>query len=196
MPLSDHELVQRCIDGETGAWDTLVRCHLDLLYALVAKILRPQLQFEADPEIEDVLQAVFTKLWAQDRRRLRAFQGRSKLSTWLVVIARREALDRLRSRGIRERSKADFEIVTAAAVSEEDGADPVDASERGEEREAVASALGKVPPRDRLLLQLIYAEECAYAEVARLLDVAENSVGPMLQRARKRLRTVLEKETT
>ncbi len=194
--MSDRELVRRCIDGETGAWNTLVRRHLDLLYALVAKILRPQLQFEAEPEIEDVLQAVFTKLWADDRRRLRAFEGRARLSTWLVVIARREALDRLRGRGIRERSKADYDIVMAAAVSSEDDVDPVHASERAEEQAAVGAALAQLPPRDRLLLQLIYGEDCAYAEVARLLDVAENSIGPMLQRARKRLRTVLEKETT
>lgn len=192
--MSDHELVRRCIKGEPDAWETFVRSHLDLLYALVAKILRPQLQFEADPEIEDVLQAVFTKLWADDRRRLRAFEGRSRLSTWLVVIARREALDRLRGRGIRERSKSDFEVAVAATASDEAGSDPVRGSSQAEEQQAVVVALGQLGARDSLLLKLVYSEECAYAEVSKLLDVAENSVGPMLQRARKRLRTLLEKE--
>src|SRR5436190_22506939 len=92
--MSDDELARRCIAGDSIAWGELVRRNLDLVHRAVGRVLGA-----APADIEDVLQTLFLKLMEEDCRRLRSFQGRSKLSTWLVAVARREALDYLQKKG-------------------------------------------------------------------------------------------------
>ena len=85
--MDDSQLVERCVDGDAVAWELLVRRHVDLLYHVV----RTAGAGWGDREVEDVVQEVFLKLWEDGRRRLRTFQGKCRLSTWLAVVARREA---------------------------------------------------------------------------------------------------------
>src|SRR5262245_51600754 len=92
-PVEDRELVRRLVDGDRLAWDAFVRGHVRLLFAAASRALSGN-ALGLDPE--DVVQAVFEKLWADGRRRLAAFAGRSRLSTWLTAVCHREALDRLR----------------------------------------------------------------------------------------------------
>lgn len=173
----DLDLARRCVLGDPAAWERLVRDHVPILHAAVARVVGAR-------DAEDVLQRVFLKLWEDGRRRLATFRGRSRLSTWLVAVARREALDR---------SRVDAGRAVAPPEARNGHAPPVDlmASAR-EGREAVLSAIERLPPRDRLLVRLVYVDARSYADVARLLSVPENSISPWLQRARVRLAATLE----
>lgn len=181
--MDDTELAQRCVDGDHAAWGELVRRHLDLVHRAVGRVLGP-----VPADIEDVLQTLFVKLMEQDRRRLRSFQGRSKLSTWLVAIARREALDFLEKRGRRGPSAAQPSERLLADGTEDPGA----AVDRAQHARRVQAALGRLPARDSLLLQLICVDGASYGEAARLLQVPLNSISPWLGRAKERLKSLLD----
>lgn len=194
--MDDQALVRRLIAGEAHAWDGFVRGHVDLLYAAVGSVLRRAGHAAADTEVEDAVQAVFTKLWAEDRRRLKSFRGRAKLSTWLVAVARREALDRLRRKRVQDRVVAHVRDQARLAPTHRNGdtQTPAKASAARDGAERLGAALRDMPGRDRLLLQLVEVDGLTYAQTAELLDLRENSIGPLLQRARRRLRTFLPAE--
>jgi RNA polymerase sigma-70 factor (ECF subfamily) len=182
--VDDATLVRRLIDGDRLAWEAFVHGNTPVLCGTVARVLGGG----ADADVEDVVQVVFAKLWAEDRRRLRGFRFTARVSTWLVAIAHREALDRLRAR--RATGAAPLEpSPRAERAAPGDGAPDQLAA-----RESAASlhaAMGRLPPRDRLLVRLVYLDGCGYAEAARLLSVPENSIGSWLQRARERLKELL-----
>ncbi len=192
---ADQALVRRCVAGEASAWDDLVRRHVDVLHAAAVRLLG------SGADAEDAVQAVFLRLWQDGRRRLAQFQGRSRLSTWLVAVVQREALDRLRSRPLAARAVSLDPARDALARSPaacNGHAEKAPGATRPEadleERDAFAALLDRVdhlPPRDRLLVRLVYVDERPYREVALCLAVPENSISPWLTRARQRLRGLL-----
>ena len=196
--MNDADLLQRCLAGEKSAWDTLVRRHVGLMYAMAARVL-PSARGEGPcPEAEDAVQAVFLKLWEDGRRRLRSFQGRSRLSTWLVAVTRREALDRLR----RDRSQQEraIEAGRRALVRLRTDVHSVTPSPQEalvaarEQASGLAAAVAGLPARDRLLVRLVYEDGCSYREAAAVLQANENSIGPWLRRAQDRLRAAWQPE--
>src|SRR5262249_52052996 len=112
----------------------------------------------------------------------------------LVVLARREALDRVRARRARRETTAGPALDGAVAVPaapERDGAAASAAAEDREERDRLLAAVETLPPRDRLLGRLVWMAGCGYADAARLLAAPENSISPWLRRARGRRRAAL-----
>lgn len=121
--------------------------------------------------------------------RLRAYvaDGRSKFSTWLVVVARRLTLDQLRQtygrprgersdgakleqafrRRLRDLAGDDVEL---EAIPGSD--DTPDAALRSDDlRAALAAAVDSLDPADRLLLSLRFDDDLSAPEIARILHV-------------------------
>ena len=180
--MDEAQQLQRLVAGDARAWDDLVRAHAPVMHAMVARQLGQGPEVAA--AVEDVVQRVFLKLWEQDRRRLRTFRGGARLGTWLVAIARREAIDELRGVERRTRHAAAHESRVREAV--EPPAGPVEVAAGREGAAQLQEALAAIPPRDRLLVTWI-EEGWTYRAVARVLALRENSIGPLLKRARERL---------
>jgi RNA polymerase sigma-70 factor (ECF subfamily) len=185
--MNDGELARRCIVGDPSAWEELVRRNLDLVHRTVGRVLGAS---EAD--VEDVLQTLFLKLMEEDCRRLRSFQGRSKLSTWLVAVARREALDFLEKKGRAPATPPGSQTVDRLASDL--AVDPGTAIDAVIEAKKVQAALDRLPARDSLLLQLVCVDGASYEEAARLLTAPLNSISPWLGRSKERLRAILAEE--
>jgi len=188
--VDESPLIQGCIAGEADAWHRLVGETLPGVHSMALRVL-------GDAALsEDVAQAVYLKLWEDDRRRLRGFAGRARLTTWVVAIARREALDRLRREQALGRAlAARAQVATAAEQALLDGSAAAGPLGR-EARERVREALARLEERERLLLEWVIVDRLSYAEVASLLQAPENSVGPWLSRARARFQDALEQGTT
>ncbi len=85
----DLELVRKITSGSQDAWEQFIFRYSGLIHAVVRRYL-----FEAE-EIRDVYVDVLSRL---HDGRLATYEGRSALSTWLVLVARSVALDHLRRR--------------------------------------------------------------------------------------------------
>src|SRR5262249_35666763 len=114
---------------------------------------------------------------------LRTFKGQCSLATYLTVIARRCCVHELARRA------------AAREVPREDGHKPQPEPEEPpraqlglESLEEVEKLLGKLPSRDREVVRLYYLEGRSHEEISIDLNVPVNSIGPILSRARKRLR--------
>ena len=135
----------------------------------------------------DAYTAVLDHLRADDFRRLREFavQPRSRVSTWLVVVARRISLDLYRQRYGRPGSNASAEqrrtrrrlqdlVAEQLELHDPEGSDEdrADSAIRQMElHEALQRALADLAPRDLLLLKLRFVDDLAAQEIARLLGM-------------------------
>jgi RNA polymerase sigma-70 factor (ECF subfamily) len=183
--MDDAELTRRCVAQDPSAWAELVHQSLALVHHTIGRVLHSGME----AEVEDVTQTVFLKLLDDDCRRLRSFQARSKLSTWLVAVARREAFDFLRRRGAAP-PETRLPVLLAGELREDAGAG-LDAAEA---HRRLNGALERLPVRDGLLMRLIYLDGASYEDAAQLLGVPLNSISPWVGRAKSRLRALLTPE--
>jgi RNA polymerase sigma-70 factor (ECF subfamily) len=182
----DRDLLKRCLQHEPGAWNDFVDKFLGLVYHVIHHTshlrsvpLRPE-------DVEDLAAEILLQLVAKDYNVLREFRGKSSLSTYLTVVARRicvqELSRRSAAREVQPRPEGQLEKAEAEA---EEGPQPGVGLETLEE---VAKLLRKLPARERQVVRLHYLEGRTYEEIATELSMPINSIGPILSRARKKLR--------
>jgi len=178
----DLALVRRLADRRPDALAELY----DRYAALVLGVTRRILGGLSDAE--EALQEAFLQAWNQAER---YDSSRSSVSTWLVLIARSRALDRLRQRQSRER------VVEAAA------AEPVapDASDRLDEhvlirerRLRVRAALSGLPAEQREVLELAFYEGLSQSEIAEWTATPLGTVKTRALLAMKKMRRDLREE--
>ena len=188
MPLTPQhrDLLRRCLHHEPGAWNEFVDTFLGLIYHvshhsahLRSVPLRPE-------DVEDLAAEVLLQIVAKDYHVLREFRGKSSLATYLTVVARRICVNELARRAAaREVQPRHDERIQSAEAEAEASAQPGVGLETLEE---VARLLKQLPARERQVVRLHYLEGRTYEEIATALNVPVNSIGPILSRARKKLR--------
>jgi RNA polymerase sigma-70 factor (ECF subfamily) len=150
VPLSDPATFGRVYDE-----------HARGVYGAALRIL-------ANPaQAQDVTQDVFLKLW-RDPSRFDAKRG--ELGTYLRLMARSRALDLYRESQAAGRARDRLEGVVALDQGRVDDR-PASAVERDDEREAVLTALRRLPRPQREALVLAYWGGLTADEIARRVDV-------------------------
>jgi RNA polymerase sigma factor (sigma-70 family) len=166
-------------DGLDAAWRAFVAEHTRLLLHVARSVT------SSHDDAMDAYAFVIEQLQADDFRRLREFAGdpRSKLSTWLVVVARRLCLDLYRrrygrvrgidssaQRTVRRRLQnlvgEDFDVHDLPA-NHNGGAEL--ALRRSELQGALDQALATLDAHDQLLLRLRFDDDLSAQEIAKLL---------------------------
>jgi RNA polymerase sigma-70 factor (ECF subfamily) len=156
--------------------DELYRLHRRRALAVARRILG-----DAD-EAEDVVQEVFSKLYAQGVR----FDGKAAVSTWLHRILVNSSINSMRARKRRGRLEAEPGGVE----------DPLEAVLGNEQRALFLEGLTELSKQHREVLSLRELRGFSYPEIAALLGLPEGTVKSALNRARARLVEVLERRGT
>jgi RNA polymerase sigma-70 factor (ECF subfamily) len=171
----EAQLLERAVAGDREASRALVERYQVQVFALVSRMLAGR----GRPAIEDVAQETFLQVF----RQLAKFDvcGPARLSTWILTIAARRAIDELRKR--RPTLVADVEATSR---------DRADASTaRREIRAAIQDAIKDLSPDMRAAFLLREYHGLEYAEIAAALDVDLGTVKSRLARARAALRASL-----
>jgi len=168
--LARDELPEALLRGDKAAWDAFVRRYGGLVIAAVRGVAMAQ------GEVEDLTQEVFVRLCKDDFRLLRSYDpARASLSTWLTIVARSTARDKLRRRRA--------EAVPLDAVPEAQLAvDPVEPVQKLKLPEALLS------PRQREILAMLYDREMDVAEIAKALGIDPQTVRSAHHKAMVKLR--------
>ena len=178
----DRELLRRCLAKQPGAWNDFVDRFLGLIYHVVQHTAHVR-SYPLKPEdTEDLAAEVLLQIVANDYAVLRQFRGSSSLATYLTVIARRNCVHEL------ARRTAAREVQPAAG---QEGLEPETDEHRAaglERLEEVERLLNKLPAKEREVVRLHYIEGRSYEEISTELNIPVNSIGPVLSRARKKLR--------
>lgn len=178
----DRRLLSRCIEGAPGAWEDFVDRFIALITHVVTSTAELRLGHVPEQTRDDIVAEVFLKLVDKDFAVLRRFRGQSSLGTYLVVVVRRVAVRRLAKIGR-----------TAAAQLT---SDPTSVEGNGEltveNNEEVQSLLSKMPVEEATAIRMYHLEDRTYRDISMQMGIPENSVGPLLFKARTRLRSMRE----
>jgi RNA polymerase sigma-70 factor (ECF subfamily) len=174
--LSDEALIRAIADGDRRALHALYLRHKVRTYRFV-------LRLTADAALaEDIVSEVFLDVW----RQAVGFKGKSRVSTWILAIARYKALSALRGR-------SDEQLDDCAATAIADPADdPGMMAERRDRSRIVRKCLSQLSTMHREMLDLVYYQEKSVEEVAQIIGVPCGTVKTRMFYARKRMEKLLE----
>jgi RNA polymerase sigma-70 factor (ECF subfamily) len=182
--LEDAALVKLAQKGDTLAFEELVFRHRDKIYA------RAYTMMHSEDAALDLSQEAWVKAW----QRLAQFQGDSSFATWVTRITINVCLDQLR-KNKRQRAESIEEL------NEESGGvdrqmpvvtvDPTERLERGELRQKIDTALGKLTEEHRTVLVLHEFQEMEYKDIAQTVGVSIGTVMSRLFYARRKMAALL-----
>ena len=188
--LSDHQLVQRVRRGSEAAVRTLVRRHNQRLFRVARGVLRD------DSDAEDAVQDAYTKAFMK----IDSFRGDAAFVTWLTRIVLNEAYARLRRRRhLTDLSELERSETSAAGQvilfpTSLTPANPESEADREQVRHILERALDELPEPFRLVFMLRDVEGLDTEDTANVLSIRAETVKTRLHRARKLLRSALERK--
>ncbi len=155
---ADAALMERLIQKDARALETLYDRHSRSVYSLVLRIL------QQTASAEEIVQDIFLQLW----RNAHQYQAaRGPLQPWLLTLARNRALDHLRLRREKQRRREDSLDVEPHAVC----APNLEAQIDRERRAARVRALvGALPARQQRAIELAFFEGMSHSEIASALS--------------------------
>lgn len=175
----DRSLLDRCLNRKPRAWEDFV----DRFMGLVVHVINHTAQCRSinlsATDREDLAAEVFLAIVDQDMAVLRHFRGKSSLATYLTVIARRVVVRKL----VEGHAAMPLGDMVARAETEE-----LEPEQRMGDREEVGRLLGQLQGSEAAVVRMYHLEGKSYQEISRSTGMPENSVGPMLSRARAKLR--------
>ena len=180
----ETELIQRCQQGDTSAFESLVKKFERKVFGLIYQIVR------SSAEVEDIAQEVFTKIYFS----LPQFRLEASFEAWLYRITVNQCYDFLRKRKrtlqVTEADLSEEEIRTFELLGSVTQPPYPDVSKRLELRQTAERLLDQLSPRDRSLLILKEIEEFSIAELQEIFATSSSAIKLRLFRARNHLRKI------
>ncbi|MBC6941651.1 MAG: RNA polymerase subunit sigma [Xanthomonadales bacterium] len=174
---AERFLLERIAAGDQTAFVALHRAMGRRIHAYAMRLLGDAEQ------AEEIVSDTMYEVWKHPQR----FNGLSRLSTWILAIARHRAIDRLRS-------PSRLLDTHSAALDDSLPDDDTSAYERiaTDQRErGVRNCMDKLSDVHRECLHLVFYEGAPLADVARLQGCPENTVKTRLFHARKNIQNCL-----
>jgi len=156
---------------EDADWDAVYEEQLPRIYNF--------LRYRVGPDVaEDLAARVFEKAWVHRRRYRRDLAA---FGTWLISIARHEAIDHIRQR----RRHTGLEEAATIVIP---GASPEEQLAANQDAERLRRLLASLAERERELIALKYGAGLNNREIAHLVHLGESNVGTILHRTIRSLR--------
>jgi len=172
--LTDRQLLQGASRCDEGAFNELYQRYSVSIYNYLLRLIHER------AVAEDLLQEVFVAVWEGAGR----FRGRAKVSTWLFRIAHHKAVDWLRKR--RPTLVEKVERLPAAD-------DPEKEALLAWRSDQLRSALTRLSPDHRAVLELAFFQGMSYHEIAQIVDCPVGTVKSRISYAKRHLNGVLRR---
>jgi RNA polymerase sigma-70 factor (ECF subfamily) len=182
----DQPLVSRCLDGDEGAWEDLVRQHTRQVYGLCFRFTN------SAQEAQDLTQDVFLRVF-KTIKTFRSAEG--SFHTWLARVTRNLLIDhyrRTRQERVTDSIEEQLPMLEEAGGAASARPDQVLAGR--EAREILQATLQKLSPDLREAVILRDLQEMEYREIAKVLDIPEGTVKSRINRGRAELARLLRKQ--
>jgi RNA polymerase sigma-70 factor, ECF subfamily len=173
--VSDELLLRNVAEGDKAAMHIMFARYRETVFRFVKRIVR-------NPAIaDDLVSQVFLDVWRSAKR----FENRSRVSTWLLSIARFKALNALRGpKNVSVEEGNVFEIADAADT-------PDVTIDRKKTRATLRTCIEKLSPAHREIIDLIYYRDKSITEACALTGIPHATVKSRIFYARKQLARML-----
>lgn len=173
---SDQQLLEQIAAGDMDAITVFYQRH-------EARVYRYALSKIGDSfAAADVLNDVMLQVWKAAKN----FEGRSKVTTWLLGIAHNKVVDHWRKVGGREFTELDDNLEDESA-----SVDPERLTEAASDGKLLQKCMNKLTPEHREILHLVFYEELGYSEIADIIQVPEGTVKSRVFHARSLIKKQL-----
>jgi RNA polymerase sigma-70 factor (ECF subfamily) len=174
----DKDLIDRCLTRQPNAWKVFVDRFAGLFVHSIRHVA-DQRSFQLNnADLDEIAAEIMSCIIADNFKVLRHFRGRSSLATYLAVIARRVTVKEL----VKRKKQAAAE--TAGDIKVVNNHFDI------EDREQIEFLIRSLSPREAEIVQAVYLEGKTYREASGQLGIPENSIGPVLARAKEIMRRV------
>ena len=184
--LDDSELIEIIQSQNREAYLELFRRYQKKLFLYIYHMTRDK------DETEDILQNVFTKTY----KNIGNFDLTRKFSSWIYRIAHNEAVNFLKRKS--KRYMVSWEDVTTSKDKLETASneEPIEDQWLHQEiTKEINDALKKLPQQYQRVLDMRYFREYSYEQISEILGKPVNTVGTLINRAKKKLFEVVQEET-
>ncbi len=175
--MDDNQLVKECLHGKTEEFKKIVDKYRGKTMALALNILGNK------EDAEDACQETFLQTY----RNLNRFDTQKSFSNWLLSILYKRCLDQLRKRrrflAFFKRAKGEAEEIIHAQNASLSFQNP-----------HLHSLMERLSPKERTTLYLWAGEGYTSKEIADVLRCSPNTARIHLHKARKKIKSLLEKE--
>jgi RNA polymerase sigma factor (sigma-70 family) len=183
----DRELVQRAQEGDTRAFDQLVRKYTPKIYGLVYNMTSNR------EDTADLLQDIFAKAY----RSISRFMGKSSFYTWLYSISVNMTLNFLKKRG--RHVKVSMDDVDSGIQNDPEfikmttgNVNPLREVNLHELQKRLNDAMMKLSHDHRTVVTMYDIQGLQHADISKILGVSEGTVRSRLFYAHRQLQNYLE----
>ncbi|MEM8767540.1 MAG: sigma-70 family RNA polymerase sigma factor [Pseudomonadota bacterium] len=170
-------LVSRIAEGDRRAFEQLFESYGERVFRYAHRLISDV------TKAEEVTNDVMLEVWKTAAR----FEGRSKVSTWILGITRHLALN-----AVRRKTLDTVDVDAAPEISDEGLTTGAVEHDRGVLKDAVRDALGRLSTDHRDVIELTFFQGLSYGEIADVVGCPENTVKTRMFHARKQLKGFLE----
>jgi RNA polymerase sigma-70 factor, ECF subfamily len=175
----DRELVRTIRQGDSDAFEQLVRRKTSKVYALCYRIIGN------GEDAKDISQLVFIKLWEN----LEKYDPQYAFDTWLYRMVTNVAIDFMRSRQSRDNAvNSNLRLVKTATEAEQ-----TVVVQRKEIENIFVEVSAALSPKQKTIFVMNQMEDLPSAEIAKILGCRESTVRNHLFNARKLMQQQLQK---
>jgi len=187
----DRNLLERCLQRKPRAWEDFVDRFMGLVVHVVNHSAQARSIRLTSEDRDDLCAEVFLHVIRDDFAILRHFRGLSSLATYLTVVARRIVVkELLRRKSTTPLLQRDLQHAAERAAPDRGP------EQRLSDREDIERLLEGLDSREARIVEMYHLQGKSYHEISDAVGVPENSVGPILSRARLKMRRAGINQTT
>jgi RNA polymerase sigma-70 factor (ECF subfamily) len=188
----DRQLLQRCLDREPRAWQDFVDRFVGLVVHVVNRTAMGRGLSMDEATRDDMVAEVFLVIIRHDFAVLRRFRRQCSLATYLTIVARRVVVRRLTAISAASNNQASASLANGHATNGSANGHAAAAQVNGELKrienaEEVEHLLLRLDPREASVVRMYHLEGKSYQEISQAVGLSENTIGPMLHRARAKM---------
>lgn len=182
MATCESELIENAMHGDQQAFRHLWDTHHAAAMAAALRLCHQRTL------AEEITQGAFLLAW----RGLPRFQKGSPFRPWLMRILYRHALDMMeKQRTYQQPLSLDVILESEIPLNSHNHAEQIDLQEQVAQREEVQHALAQLNVEQRKVVALRYGADLTEGDIAQVLGWPVGTVKSRLNRARERLRVLL-----
>jgi RNA polymerase sigma-70 factor (ECF subfamily) len=179
---TDEELMARVINADENALAELYRRHTALLRTIVFRVINN----EADTE--DLLQEVFAEVW---RMAASYSEEKGKALGWLVTLARRRAIDKLRRKQAYLRAEERMSEEVERDPSQHAHPSVEDTADAADRAEILRRVMDTLPAAQREALHLAFYRDMSQREIAAHTGIPLGTIKTRLELAVRKVRSAI-----
>ena len=188
MSTKDAKIIANCIKGDKNAWNEFVERFSGLVMWCIKDRLSKSGYTFNNYDLQDIHQEVFLCIYKENK--LAALKDHSKIAPWLSVVAGNIAMNKIKhikGGNISEKS------VPLPDILEDKTLSPVEIIDQAEREAIIAGAINCLKPREKIIINLYYANNNTIKEIASFLNMRQGSVASLVARARKKIKKNMHK---